>query len=88
MREQGIALEHHADIPLMRCEADHLGLTEFQAAPIRTREAREHHQQGRLAGTRRPEQGQELAAANLEVDMVERANRSIGLGDLPDADRK
>ena len=52
-------------------------VAELQAAVVRPDEAGEHHQQRGLAGARRAEQRQEFAAADVEVDVVERGDRAV-----------
>ena len=86
MRKQRVVLEHHADVALVWRRADHLSATELQAATVRPGESRQYGQQGRLAGTRWPQQCQELAAANLEVNVIERVGLAITLGQLLDRD--
>ena len=65
--------------------ADHLGVAEANAAVVGPDKAGEHHQQRRLARAGRPEQCQELAAADVEVDVIERADQAVGLGKPPHA---
>ncbi|MNO34326.1 hypothetical protein D3C76_243580 [compost metagenome] len=71
VREQGIVLEHHADVALVRryvvdgppVQQDFAGSGGF--------ETRQHHQAGGLARPRRPQQGQELAFANVQVEVFD-----------------
>jgi hypothetical protein len=72
VREQRVVLEHHADVALVRRHADDLAVAEQDAAGVGPGEAGQHHQQRRLAGPGRSEQRQELAALDVEADVVER----------------
>src|SRR5690606_24572966 len=49
-------------------------------------EARQNHQERGLARTRGPEQGQELAASNVEVDVVQGMETAVGLGHAAEGD--
>jgi hypothetical protein len=41
---------------------------------------------GGLAAARRPEQHRELLVADLEIELVDRGDRAVPLGDLVEAD--
>ena len=84
VREQRVVLEHHPHVPPVRRHPDDLPVTEADAAVVGAGETRQHHQQGGLAGTGRSEQGDEFPAPDFEIDMVERVNVAVGLGDLAD----
>jgi hypothetical protein len=70
VREQGIVLEHHADVALVRREVVDRLAVELDAAVGRHLESREHHQRGGLAGAGWPEERQELAAPDGEVQVL------------------
>ena len=87
MREQRVVLEHHADLPLIRGQARQRLAVERDFAERRRLEACEHHQCGRLARPRRSEQRQELAALDVEVQVVDDAiDAVVGLADADEAD--
>ena len=88
VRKQRVVLEHHADVALVRRHQRHVAVAEPGLAAVGAHEARQHHQQGRLAGTGRAEQGDEFAAGDLEADVVERSERAVALGDVADRDRQ
>ena len=68
MREEGIVLEHHADVALMGRHSVDGAAIQQDAAMGRHLEPGQHEQRRRLARTRRPEKGQELAAGNVEIE--------------------
>jgi hypothetical protein len=70
MREQGVVLEHHAEVPLVRRRAVDLLAVEQDVAGGRRLEAGQHHQRGGLARARRPEQAQELAPVDVQVELA------------------
>ena len=79
--EQGIPLEHHAVVTLLGRALDDVDALFHQLAGRRAEEAREDHQQGGLARTGRPEQRQELALANVQVDVIQRCETTVILAD-------
>ena len=73
--EQRVALEHRVDVALERRHLlDRLAVEEDLALG-RLLEARDHPQRRRLAAPRRPEQREELAALDREVEVVDRGRR-------------
>jgi len=83
VRKQRVVLEHHADVALVRRHPvdDFTGQPDLAAG--RRLEARQHHQAGRLARTRRAEQRQELAATNIEVQVTnDQIDAVVGLLNL------
>src|SRR6185312_7063028 len=87
VREERVALEHEAYVALVGCEAHDLALAEAHAADVRPDEPGQDHQERRLAGAGGSEQRQELAAADIEVDGVERARAVVRLRHPADRDR-
>jgi len=67
MRKQRVVLEHHADVALVRRHVIEQLAVEADFAAGREFEARQHHQARGLARAGRPEQRQEFAAANVEI---------------------
>jgi hypothetical protein len=70
MRKEGIALEHHADVPTVRRLLVQPLACETDLAAARNLEAGEHHERGRLAGTRGSEKRQELAIPDIEGEIA------------------
>ena len=71
MREQGVVLEHHAHAALVRRFANDLFIAELDAAGIGSHETRQHHQERGLPRTGRAEQCNELAAFDVDADVIE-----------------
>ena len=87
VREQRVVLEHHADLALVRRQARQRLALEQDLAGGRRLEAGEHHQRRRLARARGPEQRQELAALDVEMEIVDDARDAVvGLADADEAD--
>ena len=86
--KEGIVLEDHADVALVGWRQRDVPVAEPDLAAIRTDETGEHHQERGLARARRPKQCDELAAGDLEADVVKRLCASIRLGDVSDRDRQ
>ena len=85
--KERVVLEHHADPALPRRRMAHLLPPDANGAGGRLFETGEHHQTGRLAGARRPEQGQELALPHLEVETVHHLDPPVvALGDAVELD--
>ncbi|ELS27672.1 hypothetical protein ppKF707_3599 [Metapseudomonas furukawaii] len=59
---------------------------ELDAAGIRRFQAGDDAQQAGLAAPGRAEEGHELAAVDIQVDVVERAEGAEGLADITDFD--
>ena len=72
MREQRQRLEHHAEVALVRGRIGEVLAVEPDAAGGRRLEARRSAQQRGLAAARRPEQADELAVRELEIDIDQR----------------
>ena len=80
VREQRVVLEDHADVALVRRQADDLAVAEEDARRWsgRTKPASTISER-RLARARGAEQRQELAARDVEVDIVERREVAVAL---------
>ena len=87
VREQRVVLEHGVDVALVGRARGDVAAVEQHAAARRALEAGDHAQAGRLARARRPEQREELAARDVEVDAVDGDERAEVLGHAvqPDA---
>ena len=71
MREQGIVLEHHADVALRRIEIGDVRAVDQDAARIRRLEAGDDLEQRRLARAAGAKDGDELAGATREAHVGE-----------------
>jgi len=82
--EEGVGLEHGVDRPAVRRRhADFL--TEDAQAPLGGQvQPGDHAQRGGLAASRRAEQGEELAVADGQVDVVDRHDLAEALRDALD----
>ena len=81
VREQGRRLEHEADVPRPRRDVRDVLVVEPDAAGARLDQPREHPQGRRLAAARRPEQRDELAVGDVEVELVDGDRRAVALAD-------
>ena len=74
VREQRVVLEHGVHRPRVGRAARHVFAADQDAPRGRQREAADHAQAGRLARARGPEQREELAGRDRQVDTVDRAH--------------
>jgi hypothetical protein len=88
VRIERVALEHHRDVAVLRCEGVDGRAVDPHLALVGVVQAREDPQQRRLAAARRADQRQELAVADLEVDAVEHARGAEALPDAGEGDRR
>ena len=79
--EERVVLKNHADVASGGRRERHVLAAEQDAALLRQLEARDDLEQRGLAGAARPEDREELAGPDLEIDAVERDNRSERLAD-------
>jgi hypothetical protein len=83
VRPQGVGLEHHADVPLVRAEVEllrrveHVAVAEGDAPLVGCLQAGHAAQRGGLAAAARAEQDEELALLDLEVQVVHRRRRRL-----------
>src|SRR6266702_4466581 len=71
MREERVVLKHHADVALMRGLVVEPPSVEAYLAVRGRFESGEHHERGRLARARRPEQRQEFSLAHVEIQIID-----------------
>ncbi|MCY1183234.1 hypothetical protein D9M73_238400 [compost metagenome] len=71
MREQCVVLEHHADVAFVRRHVVDRASGQLDLAGSRGLEACQHHQAGGLAGAGRPEQREEFAFANIQIEVFD-----------------
>ncbi len=81
MREQRIALEHHAHAAFFRAQGSDVAALEQDAAMGGLHKAGDHLQGGGLAAAGGPEQGEELAAPDLQAQVFDGVEGTIGLGE-------
>ena len=87
VREQGIVLEHHADVALEGWKAGHLAIADDDRSARHLLEAGDHHQRRRLARTAGPEQRHELTGRDVEADVVDGDDVVVRLGEPVEAHR-
>ncbi len=85
--EHRIVLEHHAGVAPVRRQGVDALVAEQDAAAVECAEPRHHAQQRSLAAAGRAEQGEELAVADRERDVVDRAHGAERARDALDRDR-
>jgi hypothetical protein len=84
MREQGIVLEHHADVSPSRRRVRDILAPEHDLPRVDVLEARDGLQQGRLPRAAGPEQRDELARGDRQADSVQSEHAAVALACLPD----
>ena len=77
-------LEHEADMALAGAARQRVLAVERHLAGVRPVEAGDDPQQRGLARPRRPEQRQQLAVGDLQIDAVERGEGAEPLDEVPD----
>ena len=86
MRPQRVALEHHADVALVRRQARDVAPADRHLPALRDVEAGDQAKQRGLAAARRAEEGEELARLDVEVDVLQHAVAAVGQVHAVDAD--
>ena len=81
---QRVALEDHGDVALARLELVHAPPADGDLTLGDRLEPRDHAQQRRLAAARGPDQHDEFAIGNVEVDVVHHDHAVEALGDVAD----
>ena len=77
MRKQRVGLEDHAEAAQVRRPVRDVGAVDQDPAGRRRHEARDEIERGRLAAAGRPEQRQELALVDREVERIHRAHGPV-----------
>ena len=72
VRVQGVVLEHHCDVAVLRLHRGDVLATDEDASLVDLFEACEHTQGRRLTATRRADQHQEFAILDVEVQIIHR----------------
>jgi len=86
VREQGVVLEDRVDLAVVGRHSGHVPAGQLDRAGARLLEAGDHPQRRRLARARRPEQGEELALLDLQVDARNRPYLTVLLVEADQAD--
>src|SRR6185369_11370640 len=87
MRKQGVVLEHHSHVALVRRHMGDIDPTDLDDAFGRRLEAGDHAQRRRLAAAGGPQQREEFSFLNAHVDGIDGARAAvIGLGDADNVD--
>ena len=82
MAEQRVVLEHEADLALASVRVGRVLAVEARRCPASGDfEPGDDPQQRRLAGPRRPEQREQFAGLDVEVDVVDGDEAAEALGD-------
>ena len=84
--KQRVVLEHKADLALAHMHVGRVFAAESDAACVGGFEASNDAQQRGLAATRRTQEGQQLARADVQADVVERGERTELFVDVPNFD--
>src|SRR5215472_18905487 len=83
---EGVALEHHGDVAVLRPDIVHHLAANGDGALIDLLQPRDHPQQGRFPAARRADQDDEFAIADGYVDAMEDLEISEALSDGDDVD--
>ena len=71
VREQGVVLEHHADVAPARRQVDHVAPIDQDAAGGRVDEPGDDPQRRRLAAAGRSQQREKLAVADIQIERLQ-----------------
>ena len=87
VREEGVVLEHHADAAAAGRQVVHRAAGDADDAGGGRLEPGQHHQAGCLARSGGPEQGEELALGNLQVEVAhDQGTAVVALADAIEGD--
>ena len=86
MGVEGIALEHHGDIAVLRPDVVHHLAADGDGALVHLLEPGDHAQQGRFPAARGTHQDDELAIADGDIDAMEDLEIAEALADAGDVD--
>jgi hypothetical protein len=70
VRIERVVLEDHGEIAVLRCDVVHDTVADVDLTAARFLQPGDDAQRGRLAAARRPEQNEELAVVDLQVQIV------------------
>ena len=80
VRIEGEALEDHRHVAALDRDSCEVVPVDHERAGVRLLEAGDDAERRRLSGRARPEQDEELAVLDLQVDAAERVHRAVALG--------
>src|SRR5207248_5321751 len=86
MRVEGIALEHHRHVALARLALRNVDAVHRHPARLVSVEARQDPKRRGLARSGRPEQREEFAGTNRELDAVQNGQRAVAFDDALEGD--
>src|SRR5690606_10017732 len=86
VRKDCVALEYHVRRPPVRGHAGHRLAVDQERAGRGLLDPREDAQERGLAAARRPEQREDLAPRDVEIDLPQHGQRAEALLDLPELD--
>ena len=81
MREEGVVLENHSQMPLVRGQVRHVPPVQTEPPGCWRDSARDDIEKGGLAGAARAKQREELTLLNAKVDGIEGNHRAVVLAD-------
>src|SRR5664280_649086 len=76
VRIEGVVLEHHRDVPVLRRQIGDVAVADVDVAGVDLFESRQHAQGGRLAAAGGADEDHELAVADFKAELVD--GRMIG----------
>ena len=85
VRVERIVLEDHGDVALGRLEVGDVAVVEDDGAVAQPLQPGDAGERGALAAAGRPQQGQELAVGDRDVETVDGGDVAIALGQLASA---
>ena len=71
VRVERVVLEHHRDVAVLGRQVGDVAVADADRAAVDVLEAGEHPQRGGLAAAGRADEDEELAVADLEVELVD-----------------
>jgi hypothetical protein len=86
--KQRIGLEHHTDIALVGLEPGDVLAGDDDLAGARLLEAGDHTQHRRLAAARWPEEGDEFARLDVEVEILDHGGEAEGFSHMLDGEER
>jgi hypothetical protein len=84
--EQGVLLKHEADPPFLHTETGGVDVAEQNLPAVRRLQPGDGAQQGGFAGTGGPEQRQQFAGSDVEIDAAQRVELTVVLLDIANLD--
>jgi hypothetical protein len=82
VRVERVTLEHHGDVAVLGRDIVDPPVADVQIAAADFLEPGDHAKRGALAAARRSDQDQELLVADLNVQIVDRGDFTVLLGDV------